>query len=408
MNVSLFPKTLKGKLSVPTSKSLAHRAIICASLAQNTSVISNVSFSKDIEATIQSMRALGADIQVDGSTCTITGITQWQSCTCPCHESGSTLRFILPIAASQNIDCCFQGRPSLFSRPMDVYESIFKKQNLPFIQKEDSIQIHGSLQADEFIVPGNISSQFISGLLFCCPMLQKESIIRITPPFESRSYVDLTLDMLRQFQIIVHQIDDYTFSIPPCQVYQSHDCTIEGDYSQMAFFAVAGAIRNHIEIDNMRWDSLQGDRKILDWLAYEKQESSLLFQPQPLLAQTFDLADCPDLGPILCVLAAYSSGTSHLIHAERLRYKECDRIAAMEEELKKWGVAIESDEDSIIIHGRSHYSKDSMVIMDSHNDHRIAMACAIFAVCADSPSILENGEAVNKSYPNFFNDMDSL
>ena len=405
MNLSIQPKKLKGSIQVPSSKSLAHRAIICASLAKGKSTIKNISYSKDIEATIQSMKALGARIQRQGRTCFIEGIQSWNDCTCPCNESGSTLRFILPIAATQPIHCTLTGKTSLFSRPMSVYASIFQKQNLPFALFEHSIQIEGKLHADHFVIPGNISSQFISGLLFACPLLDSDSIVEILPPFESQSYVDLTLDVLKKFNIHIEKRNEFTYFIPGNQTYIGQEIEIEADFSQMAFFAVLGAIGNRIQIPNMNVHSFQGDKKILNWLQYDE---NMVFHKQELIGQTFDLADCPDLGPILCVLAAYSKGTSRLIHASRLRYKECDRIQAMEEELRKWNVSITSDEDTIIIEGNPSYSCEHTVVMNSHNDHRIAMACCIFGLCADSPSILEDSEVIDKSYPEFYNDINSL
>ena len=408
MNVEIHPHPLQGCIQVPTSKSLAHRAIICAALAKGTSKIFNVSLSKDIEATIQSMQSLGARIQIQDDCCIVEGIQQWQSGVCDCNESGSTLRFLIPIAATQSISCDFTGKHSLFSRPMTIYKNLFQRQNIDWIQDANHIHVHGGLHADVFEIPGNISSQFISGMLMACPLMEKESVLKILPPFESKSYVDLTIYMLKQFGIQIHPIDASTFVIPGNQSYSCCDYTVEGDYSQMAFFAVLGAIGHSISISNMNLSSLQGDKKILAWVQYTKKDNQIVFQKQDRIAQDFDIADCPDLGPILCVLAAYTKGTSRLLHTRRLRYKECDRISAMEMELKKWGVDIQSDEDSITIRGQSSYEQKDTVIMHSHNDHRIAMACTVFGLCAQSSSILEDAESISKSYPNFFNDIDSL
>lgn len=408
MNVQIHPRKLNGSLRVPTSKSLAHRAIICACLSKGTSIIHDISWSKDVWATIDSMKALGAQIIIQENDCIITGISNFKSGICSCNESGSTLRFLIPIAASQNTDVVFEGKASLFSRPMQIYKEIFEQQNRLFEQSDTSIHVQGPIHADTFKIPGNISSQFISGLLMAAPLLKEDSIIEILPPFESSSYVYLTLDMLRKFHIQIEQLDAFTFKIPGNQSYQCCDYTVEGDYSQMAFFAVLGAISHDISIQNMDLGSLQGDKKILDWLSYTKKSNQLVFQKQELTAREFDLSDCPDLGPIVCVLAAFSKGTSHIIHTQRLRYKECDRIQAMEVELKKWGVDIYSDTDSITIQGKTQYKKDEVITMHAHNDHRIAMACTIFGYCCESDSILEDAESIQKSYPNFFHDIDSL
>ena len=408
MNVRIVPRKLKGTIQVPTSKSLAHRAIICACLAKGTSTIQDIDWSKDILATIQSMQALGAKIDIQENSCIITGISDFQSGVCPCNESGSTLRFLIPIVASQKIEVVFEGKASLFSRPMQVYQDIFNAQKRMFEQSETAIRIQGPLQASTFKIPGNVSSQFISGLLMAAPLFKEDSIIQVLPPFESKSYVDLTLDMLRRFQIQVEKMDAYTFKIPGNQIYQRCDYRVEKDYSQMAFFAVLGAIGHDIAVSNMNLQSLQGDKKILDWVNFKEKGSQLVFQKQELTARTFDLSDCPDLGPIVCVLAAFTKGTCRLIHTKRLRYKECDRVKAMEVELKKWGVDIESDIDSITIRGKERYKKDTCVVMHAHNDHRIAMACTIFAYGCESDSIIEDAQSIEKSYPNFFKDIDSL
>ena len=391
MKVKIEPSLCSGKVKIPCSKSLAHRAIICASLAPGISTISNLTMSKDLQATIQSMQALGAYIQVEGTQCIIHGITTWKSNPCDCNESGSTLRFLLPIAALSCQPLTLRGSRRLLERPLQIYEKIFKSQNLKFKKDAQEIQIQGPLHADTFIIPGNISSQFITGLLLACPLLKEDSIIQILPPFESRSYVDLTIFMLKKFNIRILQPDPYTYIIPGNQTFKPYNYRIEEDYSQFAFFAVLNYLQgNHLQLPSMNHNSLQGDKKIIELMNNH---------------QNADLSDCPDLGPILCVLSAFSDQPSHIFHVSRLRYKECDRIQAMEDELKKWGVHITSQKDEILIQGNPPYQNKKIIVMDGHNDHRIVMACAIFALCAQSSSIIEGAEAISKSYPKFFKDL---
>ena len=391
MRVKIEPSLCHGHVAIPCSKSLAHRAIICASLSRETSVITNLTMSKDLEATIQSMQALGASIQIEANQCTIRGTTHLKNNICDCNESGSTLRFLLPIVALSSQTTLLKGSRRLLARPLKIYEKIFKQQNLKFEKETQQIKIQGPLQADTFIIPGNISSQFITGFLLACPLLKEDSTIQIIPPFESKSYVDLTIFMLKKFNIKILHPDSYTYIIPGNQTYRACDYRVEEDYSQYAFFAVLNHLQgNHLQLPHMKNNSLQGDKKIIEFIKNH---------------QNSDLADCPDLGPILCVLDAFSEQPSRIFHVARLRYKECDRIQAMEDELKKWDVCISSQEDEITIQGKSTYQSKKEIIMNGHNDHRIVMACTVFALCSQSPSIIEGAEAVAKSYPNFFKDL---
>ncbi len=413
MRVQVEPSQIQGNVSIPSSKSMAHRAIICASLAQGTSVVSNISYSKDIEATIACMRALGATIEVQESSCIVTGTNLQVSghIECDCNESGSTLRFLIPIAACTKTEVEFIGHGRLMQRPMDVYQEIFDAQNLPFKQ-DDTIQMIGPLQPGTYQVQGDISSQFISGLLFALPLLDGDSTISITEPYESKSYVDLTLQMLKTFGVNIIEKDSHTYVVPGNQVYRAHDVSVEGDYSQMAFFAVLASLQNALTIYNMDPNSLQGDKVIVDQIrqagAYIEYEDGIHISSKHLHGQTIDLANCPDLGPILCVLASFITEETKIIHARRLRMKESDRIEAMEQELRKWGVDITSTEDTITIHGKNTYSMDEVVQIHGHNDHRIVMAMTVFGLCAQSPSIIDDAQAITKSYPKFFEDIQNI
>lgn len=414
MRVKISPSSIHGAVRIPASKSMAHRAIICASLAQGTSIVSNVTYSKDIEATIACMEALGAQIQVDGSTCIVKGCDVRKvdhPIHVDCNESGSTLRFLIPLCALTSQKASLAGHGRLLQRPQDVYKEIFEKQNLLFKQGE-TLEIQGPLQSDHFQIKGDISSQFITGLMLSLPLLDKESTLEILPPYESRSYVNLTLQMLENFGIKIIEEDAFHYRIPGNQSYQAKDVCVEGDYSQLAFFAVLASLQNELNLENMDLHSRQGDRVILDFIQkagalVEKEETFIHVKHQSLMPQVMDIADCPDLGPILCVLASYTKGCTKLIHAQRLRMKESDRIEAMEEELKKWNVAVSSTFDTITIEGKESYDQEN-VIIHGHNDHRIVMAMTVFALCAKKACIIEDAQAITKSYPNFFEDIQQI
>lgn len=424
MTAEISPSFCSGTVCLPASKSLSHRALICAGLAQGTSRIDNLSASRDITTTMDCLKALGASI-----TCTKTE-TGLQALVRGCRpqdlqspvalhadESGSTLRFFIPIAASGAEKVTFYGKPSLLSRPMGIYADLFLEQNLPFTQSPEGIVFHGPLRSGLFSIPGHISSQFVSGLLFALPLLGGGEIA-VIPPYESRSYVDLSVEMMEAFGIQIEQPTDHAYRIEAGQTYQPKDLQVDGDYSQLAFFAVLAALSNTLCCENIQRKTRQGDAVILTILekagvliSWDENARRVTIAPPvkgTLQPQTIDLQDCPDLGPILCVLAAYTPGTTVIENAARLRYKESDRIAAMEEELRKWNVDIHSDENSITIQGKSCYEMPETVVLNGHNDHRIVMAMSIFGLLAKSPCRIEGAQAVAKSYPAFFDDLHKL
>lgn len=413
MKVKITPSKVQGNIQIPASKSMAHRAIICASLSSEISIVSNVTNSKDIEATVSCMKALGAQIkQIDETTYQIQGTdlsTQTGSITCNANESGSTLRFLIPLAACTNANVTFKGQGRLLQRPMDVYKEEFEKQGIEFTQTNDQIHVHGHLQSKEYVIRGDISSQFITGFMFVLPLLKNDSTLTITEPYESKSYVNLTVQMLSKFGIEIEEISSNSYFIRGNQKYHSQDVKVEGDFSQLAFFAVLGTLNHTISCSNMDMESAQGDMAILDCIpSYLSDNDTLTFFKKHPLPQTIDVSNCPDLGPILCVLASFTPGETNIINAERLRMKESDRIEAMETELRKWGVDITSTLDSIQIHGKEHYGKEEIVQIFGHNDHRIVMAMTVFGLCADSECIIDDAQAISKSYPTFFEDIQRL
>lgn len=414
MKIKIYPSKCSGEIKIPSSKSMGHRAIICASLANGKSIISNLDYSDDILATIDGMKKLGANIQCEKDRLIIEGIENFDSLKdkiIDCNESGSTLRFFIPIFSLTGEKISFTGRNRLLKRPQKIYEEIFKEQNLYYFQDEDKIEIEGKIKAKEYFIDGNISSQFISGLLFTLPLLEENSIININPPFESASYIDLTMEVLKEFGITINKVTPLRFEIQGGQKYIAKDYKVEGDFSQLAFFAVLGALNNNLKCIGVNFNSKQGDKAIIDILKksgvkIEEIEEGYLIHKGKIKDCEIDLGDCPDLGPILNVLAMYGEGEFKIFNAGRLRLKESDRISVMEEELKKLGVEIETTEDEIKILGKKNYLGNIEVF--GHKDHRIVMSLAIAGTMLEKPIIIDGAEAVEKSYPKFFQDLESL
>ena len=414
MKIKIYPSKCSGEIKIPSSKSMGHRAIICASLANGKSIISNLDYSDDILATIDGMRKLGANIQCEKDRLIIEGIKSFDNLKdniIDCNESGSTLRFFIPIFSLTEEKISFIGKNRLLKRPQKIYEKIFKEQNLYYFQDEDKIEIEGKIKAKEYFIDGNISSQFISGLLFTLPLLEENSIININPPFESASYIDLTMEVLKEFGITINKVTPLRFEIQGGQKYIAKDYKVEGDFSQLAFFAVLGALNNDLKCIGVKHNSKQGDKSIIDILKksgvkIEEIEEGYLIHKGKIKDCEIDLGDCPDLGPILNVLAMYGEGEFKIFNAGRLRLKESDRISAMEEELKKLGVEIETTEDEIKILGKKNYLGNIEVF--GHKDHRIVMSLAIAGTMLEKPIIIDGAEAVEKSYPKFFQDLESL
>ena len=380
MIATITPSRCTGSVTIPPSKSMAHRAIIAAAFADGVSHITNVDFSEDILATIEGMRQLGAQITTGDDHVIVRGISDIGKADVReifCNESGSTLRFFIPIFSLCGRPVRFTGKGRLLQRPQDVYETIFHAQGLRFEHTADAIEIEGTLRAGTYEIDGNISSQFITGLLFALPLLPQDSLIRIRPPFESRSYIDLTLEMLEKFQIRAQFIDEMTILIKGGQRYRPCDVRIEGDFSQLAFFAVLAAIQGDLTITGISADSRQGDRQILSIL----EDFGATCQP---LNDGFRI----------------QKGTL-------LRIKESDRIAAMEEELRKFHVDIRSTEEEVWIHGHtSGYSCEET--LQGHNDHRIVMAMTVMTLVNHTVCRIEDAQAIRKSYPSFFEDVRRL
>lgn len=412
MFAHIQPAKPSGSIMVPPSKSMAHRLLMAAGLAAGTSYVENLALSNDVQVTLNGLRQLGADITLDGGTAAVHGLPCFAPVTQPvdCGESGSTLRFFVPVFSLTGAPVTFRGAPRLMQRPQGVYAELFAQQHLHFDQKEETLTINGALTAGEYTVAGNVSSQFITGLLYALPLCNGDSILYITPPLESRSYIELTLAALAAFGVQAVFTNAFTISIKGNQKYFACNCTVEGDYSQAAFWLVLGSVLGGVGVKGLAENSRQGDKVITDILtrcgaALHTENKVLRCEAAPLTATEIDLADCPDLGPIVMVLALFCSGETCIKNAARLRMKESDRIAAMQQEIAKMGGEIFADENTVAIKACALHGAKTLC---SHNDHRIAMALAVAAVCAGVPVTISGAEAVNKSYPDFWQHLASL
>ena len=405
------PGGIGGVIAAPPSKSMAHRAVLCAALAVGRSHITHLEFSKDISATLSAAAQLCAAVDTGADDARVEGLGHFLPLTAPvdCCESGSTLRFLIPIASLTGQPVTFTGRGRLMERPQSVYETLYREQNLRFEQSPVGLTVEGALTPGDYRLAGNVSSQFISGLLFATPLMEAPSTIEVRAPFESRSYVDLTTDAMQKFGVKVsvraRKDGSATYKVAAPQHYAAADMDVEGDYSQAAFLAVLGSIVGGITVTGLPSGSHQGDRVILDILKqcgakFERSGSHVTFHRSLLKAVEIDLADCPDLGPVLIALGCFCSGTTIIRNAGRLRIKECDRIAAMQEELAKMGGTVKADGDTLTIEGCALHKPTAP--LNGHNDHRIVMAMAVAALAAGQPAVIEGANAVNKSWPDFF------
>lgn len=398
MDIKITPKMLHGEVKMPPSKSVAHRMIIAAALANGRSAITNLSPSEDILATMDCIRALGAEISFEGNTAVIEGFSSKSpdKAVLDCHESGSTLRFLIPVACALGANATFIGSGRLPQRPITPLTDEFPKHGISFdfssAESGSSLpcSVSGRLTAGRFEIRGDISSQFITGLLFALPLHNGDSEIVLTSPLQSKPYVDITISVLRDFGCVVSETESGYF-VKGNQRLAPFSGAVEGDYSQSAFFYVANAIGSELKIGGLNENSAQGDKQIVEICEKFAQSCGEPFE--------IDCSDIPDLVPILSVLACFGKGKSRITNVARLRIKECDRLAAMEECLNAVGGKVTSGADHLEIEGVSALNGG---MIDSHNDHRIAMSMAIAATRCVEPLIIRGAECVRKSFPNFF------
>ena len=382
MDIRIPPKKLSGAVTPPPSKSMAHRVVLAQMLSDKPGVISNLDDSQDIQATQRGGAALKA--AVPGTLPLL-----------DCGESGSTLRFLIPIALAVAGGGRFTGHGRLMERPQQPYFDIFAEKGISCTLENGILTVQGTLTAGVYTLPGNVSSQFVTGLLYALPLLAGDSEIRMTTPLESRGYVDMTIDMLKQFGVQVENRDYTVFRVPGRQAYLGQDCTIESDWSQAAFWYAANFLDNQLTIHGLNPKSAQGDMVISEhyWKLARPGDTEI------------DVSDCPDLLPPLAVMAAVRSGATRFTNAARLRMKESDRLATTAAMVNALGGTAEELPEELVIHGQPHLSGGTV---DGANDHRIVMAAAIAATACTAPVTILGAEAVNKSYPTFWKVYEAL
>ena len=394
MRVKIEKGTAKGEIYAPSSKSDAHRLLISAAMCEGESVIDGVSPCADIEATVRCLRALGANIDIDGERYTVTGTDMTLSrpeTALLVGESGSTARFLIPIAALSGSEVTLRAEGRLMQRPFGVFEDIFKKEGLRF-EKSDEIRLKGPLRPSVFTLRGDVSSQFISGLLFALPILKSDSVIKIIPPLESRAYIEMTLHALSKFGVRAYFEDALTIIVPGGQKYSPKNVRAEGDYSGAAFPFALNLFGGDVKVLGLNPHSLQSDKAYLEF--YPKLDGGFA---------ELDISHCPDLGPVLFALAAAKHG-ARITGTARLKMKESDRAAAMAEELSKFGARTDIYENEVIIGNSDLHAPNE--ILCSHGDHRIVMALAILLTVYGGE--IDGAEAVAKSYPDFFTHLQKL
>jgi len=404
--VKIITRFPSGIVNPPSSKSLGHRAIICAALAKGESVISNVSLSEDISATITGVKALGSGVGIDGGRIRVRGPAQLSGAReIDCGESGSTLRFLLPIAALGDDTTIFTGRGRLMERPLNPYAGVFEGKNVVFSHTGGKIEVRGPMKNGIFKLPGDVSSQFVSGLLLALPLLEGDSEIHLTTRLESRQYVDMTIDVMTRFGVNITPLPN-GYRIRGGQRCVPADYQVEADYSQAAYFLAAGALGLDIGCKGLNLNSRQADRAMLDLLermgAHVLHDGDITYvKSNALTAIDIDAREIPDLVPPLAVLCCFCKGVSRITNAGRLRFKECDRLSVMASELTKLGAKVEEGADSLTITGVPELTGGRV---NSPNDHRIAMSMALAAIKCRGVVELTGAGNVNKSYPDFWKD----
>lgn len=411
-DVKFSPFVPNGTVNVPPSKSDVHRAIICAAMANGVSRISPVALSNDIKATIGCIKALGADAVLENNVLTVDGTNMYKNKTAllDCGESGSTLRFFIPIAAVGNINATFVGKGKLPQRPIGIFtEALPKAGTVCKTEGGLPLEIKGQLKSGIFEIPGNVSSQFITGLLLALPILEGDSEIVLTSPLESVGYIAMTIRTMKQFGVNI-QATEKGWHIKGGQTYKSCNYTTDGDWSQAAFFMVLGAVSGKVTVKGVAKDSTQGDKKCAEILArfgakVTQLDNEVTVEKGELKAITIDASQIPDLVPVLSVCAAFAEGTTKIINAERLRIKECDRLKATAELLNNLGGKVKELSDGLEITGVSSLKGGNA---NGYNDHRIVMSAAVCAARSDEDITATFAMSINKSYPDFYIDYNSI
>lgn len=389
MKVKILPSKTSGEVSAPPSKSFAHRYLIGSVLSRGKCVIKNIADSDDISATLSCIEQLGGSVTKDGNTVTVipTNEKQIENAVFDCKESGSTLRFFIPVVLVTGAkNCTFLGSERLLARGIKEYEKLFENSDVKIKPDEKSIEVNGTLSAGNYEISGEVSSQYTTGMLFALSVLDGKSTLKITGNAESRAYVDMTIKVLNDFGADITETEKNFFEINGKGRLSPGEFTVEGDWSNAAFLIALSRLVGTISVSGLNENSVQGDRF-----------SSVAFDALDGENAEIDLKDCPDLAPILFSYAAYKNG-GRFINTRRLRVKESDRANVMAEELKKFGANVKVYENSVEIEKTQ--LKPPIVPLCGHNDHRIVMALSVLAAVFGAE--IDGAEAVNKSYPDFF------
>ena len=399
MNLTIEPGFAAGTVTAPPSKSMAHRVLICAALSGQPCTVENMAWSEDLLATLDCLTALGAKVEkrIDRkhSELTIDGaaiFTASGPAVLPCRASGSTLRFLIPVVLALGRPATFTGEASLFTRPLDYYEKICRMQAIAWEKGEDFLRVEGQLESGAFEIPGEVSSQFVTGMLLALPLLDGQSAIRILPPVTSRPYIELTQAVIRDFGIRAITVGGDRFHVPANQHFRPHRTSLEGDWTNGAVWLALNLLGSRITVRGLNDRTVQGDKICQTWFYALGRGSA-----------TIDVTDHPDLAPLLMTCAAALHGAV-LTGCGRLQYKESPRGEAMAAELSKFGAEVVVDDERIWI-GTAALRRPSEPL-DAHNDHRIAMALAV--LCTLYGGTIQGAEAVRKSYPEFFDLLRSL
>lgn len=413
MNIRCTPARLSGTVEAISSKSDAHRLLICAALSDKPTKIHCNIMSKDIEATVNCLKAMGAEVKTEKGMITVIPVEFGENVTLDCGESGSTLRFLMPVVSALGMNCKIIGHGRLPERPVSPLKEEMERHGVTFETGSTfPLSLKGKLTSGVFELAGNVSSQFISGLLFALPLLPGESKINLIPPVQSRSYLNITLSALRRFGIEIVE-EENLYIIKGGQKYISPgELTVEGDWSNSAFFLCAGALNSDgITVKGLNMNSPQGDKKILEVLKrigadVKTDGDSVSVKRNKLVGTIVDASDIPDLVPVISVLAALCDmGATHIVNAERLRLKECDRLAAMNETITNAGGFVSETDDGMIVWSDNFLTGGTF---NGFNDHRVVMSAAIMSIGCSAEVDIMGAEAVNKSYPTFFEDFNSL
>lgn len=389
MKVKILPSKTSGEVSAPPSKSFAHRYLIGSVLSRGKCVIKNIADSDDISATLSCIEQLGGSVTKDGNTVTVipTNEKQIENAVFDCKESGSTLRFFIPVVLATGAkNCTFLGSERLLARGIKEYEKLFENSDVKINSDEKSIEVSGKLTAGNYEISGEVSSQYTTGMLFALSVLDGKSTLKITGNAESRAYVDMTIKVLKDFGADISEPEKNFFEINGKGRLSPGEFTVEGDWSNAAFLIALSRLLGTISVSGLNENSVQGDRF-----------SSVAFDALDGENAEIDLKDCPDLAPILFSYAAYKNG-GKFTNTRRLRVKESDRANVMAEELKKFGANVKVYENSVEIEKTQ--LKPPIVPLCGHNDHRIVMALSVLAAVFGAE--IDGAEAVNKSYPDFF------